>query len=66
MTNAQKKQNELFIKKTMAISKQWVWIDESECYDFSNSKIYPQTKRGYKKICGIVTSSFSNQFIQAV
>lgn len=66
MTNYQKKQNELFIKKTMSFSNQWLWTDEAEVYEFSNGKVYPKTKRGYNKICGIVTPSFSNQFIQPI
>ena len=58
------KQNELFILKLMKLSNSWLWTDEREFYTFQNGKVIPQTKNGYKKICGIVTLQFSKQFIQ--
>lgn len=66
MTNYQKKQNELFVLKTMEISKQWLWIDERELYDFKDEKVIPKTERGYTKLCGIVTPDFSKKYIQPI
>jgi len=66
MKNYQKKQNELFLKKIMMTCKQWLWIDEGEIYDIKNEKLIPHTERGYKRLCGIVTSDFSNKYINQI
>ena len=63
MNNYQKLQNEQFLIKMSKITKSWLWKDTGELFDFDNGKIIPKTKTGYKKLCEIVSPSFSKQYI---
>ena len=66
MNNFQRQQNEVFLLKTMTMTKSWLWIDEGEVFNFIDGKIFPKTKRGYDKLISIVGKEFRDKRIVKV
>jgi hypothetical protein len=63
MTNYQKQENEKWFLQMVKLTQKYFWVDKQELYHFIDGKILPNTNRGYKEMCKIVRTSFSNKYL---